>query len=510
MQIKFKYKSNRKAWRISSRAQCTQWQSLMQWVRDRRCRRESLLLEGLVQFRSELTDYSYNPKPFSNLSRFMTPERLRIAAELLNEYASPGMDKQTVEQFKRSEDFEALAKEVRSKRYMPAPLRMVYIPQLKEGKNEPRKLGIPVVRGRTVDRAWLLITEPILEGAFQECSYGYRPGRSCHQAIDDIASEINRHTTLYVLDADLIKCFERIKHAELLGFIKEHITDGVFLDYIRKLLQVYGDANTGNQGIPQGGVISPALANLYLHHVIDLYFEFSVKPRLAGPAVIYRYADDFIVLTTSRADAVKAMEMIEKQVRRYGTDLHPGKTHIRKLTSPAFDPLVPDEAPRELPFLGFDLYWYQTGKKAWELKAKTHQARRERSITNWKQYLHQLSKDFRKVKKANKGVIPRVLLTDLMFEAEKRIRGYQAYYGAESNETDLRLQEEGIYREGAVFWAKAFGTDGNPFTQQGYQLWPTARMAKLTQLSHRSGRTHKAEPIHARPGEGRCHANHGS
>jgi RNA-directed DNA polymerase len=222
-------------------------------------------------------------------------------------------------------NLERLLGRAKSGTYRAPPVKRVHIP--KGTGTETRPIGIPTFEDKVLQRAVVMVLESVYEQDFYDCSYGFRPGRSAHQALEALWRQLIDMGGGWVVEVDIRKFFDTLDHPRLREFLQRRIRDGVLLRLIGKWLNagvLEGDVYTlSEQGTPQGGVISPLLANVYLHYVLDEWFEQEVKPRLAGRAFLIRYADDFVIGFQHEADAKRVLEVLPKRFAKHGLTLHP-------------------------------------------------------------------------------------------------------------------------------------------------------------------------------------------
>lgn len=243
-----------------------------------------------------------------------------------------GIDGVTVEEYGRSlrDNLRDLTARMKSSKYFPKPVRRVYIP--KPGRTEKRGLGIPSVEDKLVQLAIKKILEAIYEGDFLDCSNGFRPDRNCHNAVSQLDRTVMTRPVNYVVEVDIEKFFDNVRHYWLLRCLEERITDPNFLLLIRRFLKAgvveEGRYEDSSIGTPQGGIISPILANVYLHYVLDIWFDRVFKKRTKGFCQMIRYCDDFVVCFESRKDAERFLSELEGRFAKFGLKVSSAKTKL--------------------------------------------------------------------------------------------------------------------------------------------------------------------------------------
>jgi len=296
-----------------------------------------------------------------------------------------GVDEETAEEFSRNLDerLENLLNRARSGRYQAPPVRRGYVPKGRSGK---RPIGIPTLEDKVLQRAVVMLLEAIYEEDFHDFSYGFRPGRSQHQALDALWKGIQSLGSCWVLDADIRKYFDRIDHGQLRRILDRRVRDGVIRRLIDKWLKAgvweEGKRYVPESGTPQGGVISPLLSNIYLHEVLDDWFMTSVQPRMKGRTRIYRFADDFLLVFASREDAQRVLEVLPKRLGRFGLEMNLEKTRLIHFHKPREEgPGGGKKVSSEVfQFLGFTHYWGPSRRGRWVVKRRTAGNRLSRSL----------------------------------------------------------------------------------------------------------------------------------
>jgi len=259
------------------------------------------------------------------------PERTLHAAfsQVAVNKGAAGVDHVTVKMF--ADDLETnlkkLSEELRCGHYRPQQIRRHYIP--KAGSKELRPLGIPTFEDKVLQRAVVMVLEAIYEQDFKDCSYGFRPGRSAHQALQSLWKQTMVTAGGWVVEVDIRKFFDTIDHGHLRDLLKRRVRDGVLLRLIGKWLNAGvledGCITHPDAGSPQGGVVSPKLSNVFLHYVLDDWFDREVQPRLKGHSCLIRFADDFVMGFTCEEDARRVMDVLPKRLEKYGLTIHPEK-----------------------------------------------------------------------------------------------------------------------------------------------------------------------------------------
>jgi RNA-directed DNA polymerase len=323
---------------------------------------------------------------FTNLSQYLTYGTLLLALARTRRDGAVGVDGQTFEAYAENSESKLrdLLDRAKSGTYRAPPVRRAYIP--KGTGTETRPIGIPTVEDKVLQRAVVLVLEQIYEQDFLDCSYGFRPGRSAHQALDTLWRQLMGLGGGWVVEVDIRKFFDTLDHARLREFLQRRVRDGVLLRLIGKWLKAGvledGAWSVSEEGTPQGGVISPLLANIYLHSVLDEWYERDVKPRLKGASFLIRYADDFVMGFSCEEDAQRVMEVLPKRFAKYGLTLHPDKTRLVPFMRPGQRPGEEAQGPQPGTFdlLGFTHFWGRSRRGGWVIQRKTASSRFRRAV----------------------------------------------------------------------------------------------------------------------------------
>ncbi len=370
----------------------------------------------------------YPGESLTNLSQFIDEDYVQECLELLNKASASGVDGQNWKQYneQRKERIPQLLADFKSGTYRAPHIRRVYIPK---GEGKQRPLGIPTIEDKLLQTVVSKILTPIYEAIFYESSYGFRPGKSQHAALEKLFAEVSFKRKRYIIDADIQSYFDKINHVELRNFLDQKIKDGVIRKMIDKWLKAgvweKGQVKYPTEGTPQGGSISPLLSNIFLHYVLDEWFVEQVKPRLRGESFHIRYADDFLLGFTNEEDARRVMEVLPRRFEKYGLNLHPEKTKLIKLDEEQ------GEKPKTFDFLGFTHYMGKSLKGKQILKRKTSSKKLRGALVRMNEWL----KDNRHGS-----------LEGTIVELNKKLSGYYQYYGITFNNRHLNVYYEKVKR----------------------------------------------------------------
>ena len=324
---------------------------------------------------------------FRSLAHHIDVEFLHLAYRLTRKSGAPGVDGQTAEEYAKSldENLTSLLNRFKSGTYRAPPVRRVHIPK---GDGKTRPIGIPTFEDKVLQRAVTMVLNAVYEQDFRDFSYGFRPGRSAHQALDALWQALMTVNGGVVLDVDIKAFFDTLVLPQLRTFLDQRIIDGVLRRTIDKWLKAGvmedGEVHRVDLGTPQGGVISPLLANIYLHEALDQWFVREVQPRLNARAFLVRYADDFAIVFEEESDARRVLEVLPQRFSKFGLTIHPEKTRLvpfQKPRGPATSTMASrTEGPGTFDLLGFTHYWALSRKGNWAVFRKTASKRLDRAL----------------------------------------------------------------------------------------------------------------------------------
>jgi group II intron reverse transcriptase/maturase len=366
---------------------------------------------------------------FTTLAHHLDAALLERAFWSLNPRSAAGMDRVTWRDYQcdLETNLEVLHGKLVSGAYVPQPVVRKWIPK-QNGKLRP--LGLPALEDKIVAKAVALLMEQIYEQDFCDFSYGFRPGRSCHQALRDLREGLICNGICCVIDCDISAFFDNLQHDELLAILRQRINDGRLLKLIRLWLEAGildgKELVFPEKGSPQGSVISPLLANVYLHEVLDQWFQDVVTSHCRGKVVMYRYADDFIIGCASEEDARRIMEVLPLRFGKYGLEINAEKTRLVRFARPPWGsrPRENGSKPETFTFLGFTHYWGRMRGGGYTVKRKTEGKRLRRTLSSLRQWCR--ANRHRPLEQQHRDLCAKLL-------------GHYQYYGVRGNSECLRL-----------------------------------------------------------------------
>ena len=378
---------------------------------------------------------------FTSLAHHITKERVWENLCQIPAKSAAGVDGQTVTEAKESfeEWIAAMLQSVHRQGYRAPEIRRVYIP--KPGKQEMRPLGVPTVTDRALQRSASQVLSAIYEQDFLSCSFGGRTGRGAHQALATLHERIAGGRIEWVLEADLKNFFGSLSHEWMLRFVQHRVGDPRLISLIRRWLKAGvledGEIHPNEEGTPQGGSISVLLSNVYLHYVLDLWFERVVKPRLRGEACMVRYIDDFVLCFQYRADALRVQEALAKRLGRFSLTLEPTKTKLVEFGRFAHRHASKRgrKRPQTIYFLGFTLYCTRNQKGNFRIGFGTERSRLRRALLR-------LQDQMRRMRHSP--------LKEQADHLNRMLRGHDAYYGIAGNLRSLLK----VHRAAERYWRK--------------------------------------------------------
>lgn len=370
---------------------------------------------------------------FFSLAYLIDYETLEASFGRIKKKAAPGVDGVTKSEY--AENLEANLKDLHRRmcegKYRHQPIRRVHIPK---GKDKTRPIGISTIEDKVVQGALQIVLEPVYENTFLECSMGFRRGRSQHGAIKALNRLAQSNKLNWVLEIDIMSFFDSINRKMLMEMLQVRVPDGSIKRLIGKCLKVGvldgAEWSIPEDGTTQGSRISPLLGNIYLHYVLDTWFEETVKPRMRGQASLIRFADDAIIGFEHQEDALRVLDVLKKRLEKFHLKLHPEKTRLLEFKRPQRG-ATPDKRPQTFDFLGFTAHWRRSRTGGWSMTFKTKRASRSRflrEIYDWcRRHRHQ------SVAAQHKALV-------------SRVRGHFQYFGVNGNVSSLSMVKHEVQR----------------------------------------------------------------
>lgn len=360
----------------------------------------------------------------TTLAHHIDIEWLREAYRRTRKDGARGVDGQGADEYARSleTNLQSLLDRAKSGTYRAPPVRRVHIPKGGRG-SELRPLGIPTFEDKVLQRAVSMVLEAVYEQEFYPFSFGFRPGKSAHQALEAL-----RHGTMemrggWILEVDVRKFYDSVDHERLRAVLRRRVRDGVLLKLIGKWLNagvLEGKELTyPESGTPQGGVISPILANIFMHEIVDHWFVKDVQPRLKGLALLVRYADDMVFVFEREDDARRVYDVLPKRFSRYGLTLHPDKTRLVPFWRPPINGGGDSRGDLgTFSFLGFTHYWGRARSGFWVVKKRTDRTRFSRALHRIREWCRTHRHESLRGQQRHLALM---------------MRGHYSYYGVTSN-----------------------------------------------------------------------------
>lgn len=379
---------------------------------------------------------------FGTLAHLITVDLLREAFRLTRKNGAPGVDGVTGSLYAKDlvDNLEDLHKRLRTGTYRAQPVQRVYIPKASGGD---RPIGKPSFEDKVAQRAVVMLLAEIYERDFYNFSYGFRPGTGALDAISHLREGCMTLGGGWIVDADIRGFFDNLDHAVLRKILKRRVKDGGIHRLIGKWLNAGvlegGELLHPETGTPQGGVISPMLANIYLHTVLDEWFVEVVQPRLKGRSFMVRYADDFLIVCERKDDADRVMEVLPKRLGKYGLELHPEKTRLVQFRKPpAQTKSRKTSGNGTFDFLGFTFYWTRSRRGFWVIMKKTASKR-----------LHRAMREIAQWCKENRHWS----LLNQQIRLSQKLHGHYSYFGVKCNYRSLAV----MYEHTRKAWHKWLG-----------------------------------------------------
>jgi group II intron reverse transcriptase/maturase len=409
---------------------------------------------------------------FQNLYRCLNEDLLLHCWGDLNKDAASGVDGMSAQAYAQDlhANIEALAQKLRSKSYHAKLVRRHYIP--KEGSDKLRPLGIPAIEDKLVQAACAKLLSAIYEQDFMESSYGYRPGRGALDAVYDLTGALQTGGYGYVVEADVKGFFDHLDHDKLLEMLSLRVDDRAFLGLLRKwlkagILEPEGNILYPEAGTPQGGLVSPILANVYLHHVLDVWFEQVVKSHCQGDVLLCRYADDWLCAFRYSKDAEAFYRVLPKRLQKFNLEVAPEKTRLLRFSR--YHPSM----TRRFTFLGFEFFWTEDRQGKPRVMRRTARKKLQGACRRIKEWI-----------KLNRHLPVRKFFDGL----NARLRGHYNYYGIRGNSRALSRVYEWA-KDNAFKWLNRRGGKRRSYTWERFaQVLDIVQLARPRIFTTRYGR----------------------
>ena len=375
---------------------------------------------------------------FTTLAHHLDGDFLTEALHQLRKDAAAGIDQMTVAEYSQNlkENISALHQRLVNRTYRAQPAKRVWIPK---ADGSQRALAILVLEDKIVQRAVVMLLEAVYEPHFHAFSYGFRRQHSAHGALSYLRDQCLKLGINWIIDADIAKFFDTIEPTHLRRILQRRVNDGAILRLIGMWLHVgvleEGKVVRSETGTPQGGVISPILANIFLHTVLDEWFETTVRGRMGGSCFLVRFADDFVMGYAFKGDAEKVYRVLPKRFARYGLSIHPEKSRLVQFSRPYWRQ---GKGPGTFAFLGFDHYWDKTRNGGWTIKRKTQGKRLRRFLSG----LHEWCRVNRHLN-----------IVEQYQTLKSKLRGHYQYYGVRGNYKMLEV----VYEHAEAVWKRWLG-----------------------------------------------------
>jgi group II intron reverse transcriptase/maturase len=391
------------------------------------------MVRELLGIQYNIAKANVTDRKVQNLASYINVCTLRAIHKTMDKRKASGIDGITKEEYERNleANLENLVERMKNGSYRPNPTRRTYIP--KEAKGKMRPLGISCYEDKLVENAIAQILEQIYEPKFYNESFGFRPNRNCHQAVREIIEMVQYRKTNFVVEADIRGFFDNVNHDWLMKMLAHDIADKKFLEIIEKFLKAgimeQGKYLDSEKGTPQGNGASPVLANIYLHYVLDNWFDVIVKRQCRGECYLIRYCDDFVCCFQNQWEAETFKQKLEERFKKYGLELAEEKTKV--LEFGRFTKLNRERRgegkPDTFDFLGFTFYsGMDTKKRFYRCRVKTSRKKFRSKIKAMKQWIK------------NHRTAP---LAWIMKMVNAKLRGHYQYYGVTDNTREVRLYQ---------------------------------------------------------------------